>query len=174
MKNISVEDLKTLNRIFNIIEDRGYELIRLNSELSPEEYGHNLYSHGIHEVLENQIGFYCEDKWDEIHYKYFSFEQFLNDEYFEKLKKQVDEKQKKEQIEKEKREKEKLKIKERVAQKEAFEVVIKAMRIQINKLKEEIETEQDYTLKRRKSHELESFNQSIEYIEDKMVDLKLI
>lgn len=58
-------------------------------------------------------------------------------------------------------------------QKEAFETVIKAIKENIDYVKTEIEFLEG-TARRRKQHELQSFENSLEYLQDVMVDLKLV
>lgn len=58
-------------------------------------------------------------------------------------------------------------------QKEAFEIVMKAMEEKIKELKKEIETEYNYILKRRALEEIKSYEESIEYLQDVMYDLNI-
>lgn len=58
-------------------------------------------------------------------------------------------------------------------QKEAFKIVMKAMEEKIKELKKEIETEDNYILKRRASEEIKSYEESIDYLQDVMYDLNI-
>ncbi len=108
MSEITIDDLKTLHRVYEKIEERGYELVAMISEL--EKYP--LFCNEIYEVLEDKIGFLCENKWNECERVYFKFDDFISDDYFNNLKKQVAEKQEKERLESELQEKEKRRIEE--------------------------------------------------------------
>jgi hypothetical protein len=60
-----------------------------------------------------------------------------------------------------------------MTQKEAFDHVIAVMKDKAKELVLEIENEENYLLKRRMSEDIKSYESSIEYLQDIMIDLKI-
>lgn len=102
--NITIDDLKRLSEIYDAIIDRADELLNMQSEIN----GKSLYIESIYELNNETIGFICEDKYNDTSYKYFTFEEFLSEDYLNKYKKQYEQHLEEQRIKKEKEDKERL------------------------------------------------------------------
>jgi len=95
-----MDDLKNFQEVFNFIEERGSELVEFNSFLDTKNYG-DYYSGGIFEVLDDKVGFECSHyQYHETAFKYFTYNQLLDEEYYTDLKNKVTEKKNAELAEK--------------------------------------------------------------------------
>lgn len=102
--DVTIEDLKTLSRIYERLISRAEELVKIQCELNPQQ--NKLEVLDIYEVTEDQIGFHCEDKWYENKYIYFTFEDFVDENYIEKFKIKLAEIKEKERLKAEREQKE--------------------------------------------------------------------
>lgn len=89
MENIKLENVRIFQDMFNFIENRGSELVEMHSYLDPKTFG-DYYCARIAELNDVNVGFECEhSRYNETGFKYFTYEQLLNNEYYKELQSRV-------------------------------------------------------------------------------------
>lgn len=90
MENIKLENVRIFQDMFNFIENRGSELVEMHSYLDHKTFG-DYYCARIAELNDVNVGFECEhSRYNETGFKYFTYEQLLNNEYYKELQSRVE------------------------------------------------------------------------------------